>query len=93
MQWLRAILTELSGVARGLDTLPVMVFAREDDARRVLEIVPRRFEKYGLTVHPVKNRLADFHRSRRGSPSHRIESGKPEPFDLLGSQTVLFTRP
>ena len=44
----------------------VMVFAREDDARRVLAVLPKRFEKYGLTLHPEKTRLAEFKRPSPG---------------------------
>ena len=57
----------------------VLAFAREDDARRVLEVLPKRFGKYGLTLHPEKTRLVDFRRPRRDS--------KPTPghsFDMLG---------
>jgi RNA-directed DNA polymerase len=60
----------------------VMVFSCEDDAKRVMEVVPKRFEKYGLTVHPEKTRLVDFRRPKR----YRNNSGqsKSETFDLLG---------
>ncbi len=30
----------------------VMGFAGEEDARRVLDVLPKRFGKYGLTLHP-----------------------------------------
>jgi RNA-directed DNA polymerase len=35
----------------------VMGFSREEDARRVLAVLPKRFAKYGLTIHPEKTRL------------------------------------
>ena len=35
----------------------VLVFARKEDAERVMEVLPKRFGKYGLTVHPEKTRL------------------------------------
>ena len=38
----------------------VMGFACEEDARRVLEVLPKRFGKYGLTIHPDKTRLVPF---------------------------------
>lgn len=61
----------------------VMGFACESDARRVLEVLPQRFGKYGLTLHPDKTRLVPFVR-----PSERpgSKSGGPRPgtFDLLG---------
>src|SRR5436309_1757511 len=40
----------------------VMGFSREEDARRVMEVLPKRFEKYGLTIHPEKTRLVPFER-------------------------------
>ena len=54
----------------------VMGFEREDDARRVLAVLPKRFGKYGLTVHPDKTRLVDFR-----APAHDHE---PETFRFLG---------
>ena len=38
----------------------VIGVAREDDARRILEVLPKRMSKYGLTVHPEKTRLVRF---------------------------------
>jgi RNA-directed DNA polymerase len=38
----------------------VILFAREDDARRVMEVLPKRFGKYGLALHPDKTRLVPF---------------------------------
>src|SRR5207302_7463084 len=34
----------------------IMGFACEEDACRVLEVLPKRFGKYGLTIHPDKTR-------------------------------------
>lgn len=60
----------------------VIVFANESDARRVFEVLPKRFEKYGLTLHPAKTRLLDFRRPdrRRGNDGPK----GPPTFDLLG---------
>jgi RNA-directed DNA polymerase len=63
----------------------VMGFACEEDARRVLDVLPKRFGKYGLTIHPDKTRLVPFHRP----PSRPDAAGSPkvpEPgtFDFLG---------
>ena len=58
----------------------VLAFEREEDARRVLAVLPKRFGKYGLTLHPEKTRLVDFRRppgSGRGSQRERS-------FELLG---------
>jgi group II intron reverse transcriptase/maturase len=63
----------------------VMLFETEEDARRVMAVLPKRFGKYGLTLHPDKTRLLPFQRppmeppTTGGSPS----SG-PGTFDLLG---------
>jgi len=40
----------------------VLGFTREADARRLLELLPQRFAKYGLTIHPDKTRLVRFRR-------------------------------
>jgi RNA-directed DNA polymerase len=53
----------------------VIAFAQETDARRVMDVLPKRFEKYGLTLHPEKTRLVDFRR-----PSDNGDGGS---FDLL----------
>lgn len=61
----------------------VMLFAREEDARRVMDVLPKRFEKYGLALHPEKTRLVEFVRPTRRS-SDDDDDGGPETFDLLG---------
>jgi group II intron reverse transcriptase/maturase len=58
----------------------VMVFAREDDAQRVWRVLPERFGKYGLTLHPEKTRLVAFKRPDRSSD----DDDDPGSFDLLG---------
>jgi group II intron reverse transcriptase/maturase len=58
----------------------VIAFEREDDARRVMEVLPKRFERFGLTLHPDKTRLLFF-----GRPSSDQTKGKgPASFDFLG---------
>lgn len=55
----------------------VVIFERLDDAGRFMDVLPKRFAKYGLTVHPDKTKLVDF--------CHPWESGrKPDTFDFLG---------
>lgn len=44
----------------------VLAFALEADARRVMAVLPKRFGKYGLTLHPDKTRLVKFTRPRTG---------------------------
>jgi hypothetical protein len=38
----------------------VLCFKSEKDARRVHEVLRKRFEKYGLTLHPDKTKLVHF---------------------------------
>ncbi|MBI4318354.1 MAG: RNA-directed DNA polymerase [Chloroflexi bacterium] len=63
----------------------ILGFAREDDARRVMEVLPKRFAKYGLTLHPEKTRLVDF-RKPNGPPAPLggAAGAKPGTFNLLG---------
>ena len=63
----------------------VMGFSCEKDARRVMDVLPKRFEKYGLTIHPEKTRLVPFERpcgDREGANSEARTP--PGTFDLLG---------
>lgn len=62
----------------------VLVFTKEDDARRVWEVLPKRFGKYGLTLHPEKTRLVNYRRPDRRPPGGGAGTGEPETFDLLG---------
>jgi group II intron reverse transcriptase/maturase len=62
----------------------VMVFSLEADARRVLEVLPKRFAKYGLTLHPEKTRLVRFEPPRRHTNGKSGGDGKSGAFDLLG---------
>jgi RNA-directed DNA polymerase len=65
----------------------VIIFEREQDARRVVEVLPKRLAKYGLTLHPEKTRLVDFRRPDRGglpSPDNGDVRSRPGTFDLLG---------
>jgi group II intron reverse transcriptase/maturase len=61
----------------------VMVFETEEDARRVAEVLPKRFEKYGLRLHPEKTRLVRFTRPTTEPPDGGEGPG-PQSFDLLG---------
>ena len=38
----------------------VIGFECEEDAKRVQKVLPKRFERYGLTLHPEKTRLLAF---------------------------------
>jgi group II intron reverse transcriptase/maturase len=57
----------------------VLVFECEEDARRVLEVLPKRLAKYGLLLHPDKTRLVAFRRPPPGGGGPR-----PGAFDFLG---------
>ena len=48
----------------------------------MLRVLPKRFEKYGLTLHPEKTRLIEFGRSAVGNA--RRQGKKPETFAFLG---------
>ena len=63
----------------------VIGVAREDDARRIMEVLPKRMSKYGLTVHPEKTRLVRF-QPPQADDSETEERDPPEPttFDFLG---------
>jgi group II intron reverse transcriptase/maturase len=62
-----------------------LVFSCESDARRVMEVLPKRFAKYGLTLHPTKTRLIDFRRPK-GQNGYDGGGSQPHPstFVLLG---------
>jgi len=58
----------------------VLVFELQDDARRVLEVLPKRFGKYGLTLHPEKTRLVRFQCPGRDTS----REDRPGTFAFLG---------
>ena len=66
-------------IVRFADDL-VIGFQREEDAKRVMEVLPKRFAKYGLAIHPEKSRLLAF-----GKPASRNEVRRGDnTFDFLG---------
>ena len=56
----------------------IVLFEREQDARRFLAVLPKRFGKFGLELHPSKTRLTAFQR-----PSLDSDDGSGS-FNLLG---------
>ena len=64
----------------------VMLFEYEEDAHRVMSVLPKRFGKYGLTLHPDKTRLVPFKRPDRMARTRGDDEGPDEPgtFDFLG---------
>jgi RNA-directed DNA polymerase len=66
---------------RYADDLVVVCSSRED-AQRLLAVLPKRFGKFGLKLHPTKTRMVDF---RRPTGRPRLRRGqRPGTFDLLG---------
>jgi|SRR5580704_3028189 RNA-directed DNA polymerase len=62
----------------------VMLFEHEEDARRVLDVLPRRLGKHGLMLHPEKTRLVEFHRPIVRKHGGDDNANGPGTFDLLG---------
>lgn len=60
----------------------VIVCALEEDARRVLDVLPKRFGGYGLTLHPEKTKLVPFCQPPRGGDGG--DGSDQGSFDLLG---------
>jgi group II intron reverse transcriptase/maturase len=58
----------------------VIGFEFREDADRVWEVLPKRMERYGLTLHPDKTRMLDFRRP----PRDRQSGQGPSTFDFLG---------
>lgn len=62
----------------------VLVFSSQADAQMMMRVLPKRFAKFGLTIHPDKTQLVEFNRPKRrpgevGGPGQR-----PGSFDFLG---------
>ena len=60
----------------------VLCFQYREDAEKVMEVLPKRFAKYGLTLHPEKTRLVDF--GRYAEEHAKRQGKKPATFDFLG---------
>lgn len=54
----------------------VVLIEKERDARRILSVLPKRFGRYGLTLHDQKTQLVDFRRP--------YGDRKSRTFDFLG---------
>jgi len=59
----------------------LLCFQYREDAERVLAVLPKRFAKYGLTLHPEKTQLLAFGRS---ALPRRPDASQPATFDFLG---------
>ena len=64
----------------------IIVCRRADDAERLMDVLPKRFARFGLTLHPDKTRVVPFERPRHGMALERDGSSEnaTESFDFLG---------
>ena len=62
----------------------VIGFRDERDAQRVMEVIPKRFGKYGLTVHPTKTKLVRFLPPSSRQGQNEPPNDRPGTLDLLG---------
>ena len=60
----------------------MLCFQYREDAEKVMEVLPKRFAKYGLTLHPEKTRLVEF--GRFAEERAKRQGKKPETFNFLG---------
>jgi len=60
----------------------VLVFQREEDARRVLAVLPKRLAKFGLKLNEDKTRLVRFPRPPYGGAGRK--GPRPDTFTFLG---------
>jgi RNA-directed DNA polymerase len=60
----------------------ILCFQHKEDAEKVMRVLPKRFEKYGLTLHPEKTRLIEF--GRYAVENTKKQGKEPETFDFLG---------
>lgn len=81
----RDVLPRLSGRAGLVRYADDMVFGfeLEEDAKRVFEVLPKRFGKYGLDLHPGKTRLVKFPRPPWRRPKG-VAKERGGTFDFLG---------
>lgn len=54
----------------------VLVIKDRNDAKKVFEVLPKRFAKFNLALHPDKTKMINFRRSHKG---HKLKT-----FDFLG---------
>lgn len=53
----------------------LLLFSNKEDAERVMKVLPKRLQKYGLTLHPEKTKLVEVTGRDKDTPS---------TFDFLG---------
>jgi RNA-directed DNA polymerase len=64
----------------------LLAFECREDAERVFKVLPKRFAKYGLTIHPEKSHMVCFTRPalRSAGKGRGSDGAPPGTFDLLG---------
>jgi hypothetical protein len=60
----------------------IATFQFKDDAERFLRVLPKRFEKYGLKLHPDKTKMIEFGRS--AWQKSQMTQIQPATFNFLG---------
>ena len=81
-RWRRREATGDMIIVRYADDI-IVGFEHEDDARRFLEAMRERLDKFALSLHPDKTRLIEFGRHAADRRARR-GLGKPESFTFLG---------
>jgi hypothetical protein len=61
----------------------ILCFQHQVDAEKVLGVLPKRFAKFGLTLHPEKTRRMEFGRFAAKNAKRRGKQ-KPATFNFLG---------
>ena len=61
----------------------ILGFENKEDAEKVYRVLFKRFEKYGLSLHPEKTRLVPFGRPE-ATKDDQGNGSKPGTFDFLG---------
>ena len=61
----------------------ILCFQYREDAEKVQRVLPKRFGRYGLSLHPEKTRLIEFGRFAQKNSERRGEA-KPATFNFLG---------
>jgi RNA-directed DNA polymerase len=62
----------------------ILGFENKEDAERVYRVLFKRFERYGLSLHPEKTRLVPFGRPARVATTVKGPASGAETFDFLG---------
>jgi RNA-directed DNA polymerase len=57
----------------------IIIVKNERDNRRLMKVLPKRFEKFNLELHPTKTKVADFNK-----PGRNGDRGKSGTFSFLG---------